>query len=75
MINGSEEVKPAHEGCRHVNIESQRFALLISSPNWVGGGKDAGPGIEGGFHPRFGHRDRLLLHRLVDRGPVLGETT
>ena len=44
---------------------------VVAASDGVGSGEDATAGLEGGDNPCLGDRDTLLLHRLVDTGPVL----
>ena len=50
-----------------VHAEGEVVAVLAAR---VRCGDDGGARVELGDHPRLGDRDALLLHRLVDRGPV-----
>ena len=44
---------------------------VVASSDRVSGGDDGAAGLEGGDDAGLGDRDSLLLHGLVDTGPVL----
>ena len=43
-----------------------KYQPVITTINGIGSSQDRGASIEGGFHPRLGNGDGLLLHSLVN---------
>ena len=62
-----EEVEARHDGRGKVHVGLEALGAIITARLGVGGGEDRRAGIEGGLDAGLGDRDRLLLHRLVDR--------
>ena len=62
-----EEVEARHDRLGEVEVVAEVLRLVVAAALRVGGSEDRGARVERRGDPRLGDRDRLLLHRLVDR--------
>ena len=65
------QIEPGQKRRRQINIFMRGELLIIPPIKRVRRGQNRGPGVERGNHPHLGDRNGLLLHDLVDRGPVV----
>lgn len=71
VLDNAEDVEPGENGLGELNVLLKWDRWIVSSADWVGGGDNGTPGLEGGDDAGLGDRDRLLLHGLVNGRPVL----
>eukprot|EP00965_Chrysotila_dentata_P024341 806235-Pleurochrysis_carterae.AAC.2 len=60
-----DEVESREERGGQVDVLDDGALGVVLRVDGVGGGEDRGARVEGADDARLGHRDRLLLHRLV----------
>ena len=74
-INGvahhTEDVEPGEDWLGQVDVLGESHARVVTTTDRVCRGDDGAACLQGGHDPRLGDGDGLLLHRLVDRGPIL----
>ena len=74
-VNGvaydDEDVEARKDGLGELDVLGEGDGAVVAAADGVGGGDDAAAGLQGGHDAGFGDGDGLLLHSLVDGGPVL----
>ncbi len=70
VLDHAQHVEPRQDRLRELHVLLERDRGVVAAPNRVRGGDDGTPGLQRRDDARFGDRDRLLLHRLVDGRPV-----
>mmetsp|Transcript_38657 Transcript_38657/g.60410 ORF Transcript_38657/g.60410 Transcript_38657/m.60410 type:complete len:484 (+) Transcript_38657:192-1643(+) len=66
-----DQVEPGQQRVRQVDVGAHRQLGVVAAVERVGGGQHGCPGVQRGGDAGLGDRDRLLLHHLVDRRPVV----
>ncbi len=64
-----DEVEPAQQRVRQLDVLDDGLLLVPLGVDRVGGGQDGRAGVELANHARLGNAQRLLLHHLVEDGP------
>ena len=67
----AEDVETGEDGLGEVDVLCEGHGGVVAAADRVGGRDDAAPRLQRSHDARLRHRDRLLLHRLVDGCAVL----
>ena len=71
LVQQEEDViEPRHQGSWQVDVLMHTDLGVVSSVQRVCGSKNGGPGVQTRDDTSLGDRNSLLLHHLVDVGPV-----
>lgn len=74
MVDGvpdnAQHIKSGHDGFCQVHVLCKGEGGVVPPGDGVTGSDDGAPGLQGGDDAGFGDGDALLLHGLVDAGPV-----